>query len=196
MPNPDLPLTPIPSITDGWLSPARHCASSNFNQRPAGESIRLLVIHNISLPPKQFGGGYIEDFFCNRLDASQHPYFQDIHTLKVSAHLLITRGGEYVQFVAFDQRAWHAGQSCYQGRKDCNDFSIGVELEGADDIAYTAEQYRALAALSQALMAEYPAITPQHIVGHSDIAPGRKTDPGAAFEWARYRDLLDTESLV
>jgi AmpD protein len=177
-------------INQACLSHARRVASPNANARPPGAEISLLVIHNISLPPEQFGGDYIEQFFMNQLDADAHPYFMAIAGLAVSSHLLITREGEVIQFGPFDQRAWHAGQSCFQGREKCNDFSIGIELEGSDTTPYTDQQYRALADITPVLLAEYTAILPEHIVGHSDIAPGRKTDPGDAFDWARYRALL------
>ncbi len=173
------------TIENGWLSAARRVPSPNFNQRPVGTDIRLLVIHNISLPPEQFENGYIEQFFTNQLDASEHPYFATIADIQVSSHLLITRSGEVVQFVSFDQRAWHAGQSSYQGTADCNDFSIGIELEGTDTLPYTDKQYLALAETTKALLIHYPTIG-NHITGHSDIAPGRKTDPGPAFDWPRY----------
>lgn len=175
---------------DGWLSSAVQCPSPNFNQRPPGRAIDLLVIHNISLPPGQFGGGFVQTFFSNRLDIDLHPYFQTIVDVKVSAHLLIERTGAVTQFVAFNQRAWHAGASSFCGRDNCNDNSIGIELEGCDDIAYTGEQYEALATITRALRDAYPAISMDRIVGHSDIAPGRKTDPGPAFDWARYQQML------
>lgn len=174
------------TIHQGWFSGARRVPSPNYNARPAEGTIRLLVIHNISLPPEQFGGGYIESFFMNQLDATADPYFKEIAHLEVSSHLLITREGEVVQFVPFDQRAWHAGQSSFQGQDNCNDFSIGIELEGADTLPYTDQQYRVLVDVSQQLMAEYSEIRPETIVGHSDIAPGRKTDPGEAFDWTRF----------
>ena len=160
-----------------------------MNTRPANE-VSLLVVHNISLPPNQFGGPFIEDFFCNQLDCTAHDYFQEIHTLQVSAHLLIRRDGSLVQFVPFNQRAWHAGVSEFEGRDNCNDFSIGIELEGADHIAYEACQYDVLAKVTQALMQSYPAITPSRIVGHNQIAPQRKTDPGESFDWPTYQTLL------
>ena len=150
----------------------------------------LLVIHNISLPPGEFGGGFIEQFFQNNLDPGDHPYFKEIATLRVSAHLLIDRCGGLAQFVSFNDRAWHAGASTYCGREECNDFSIGLELEGADDIAYTESQYKSLAAVTRAIMQHYPHITTEKIAGHSDIAPGRKTDPGDSFDWQYYRRLL------
>lgn len=183
------PIIPI-SIQHGWLSHARRVLSPNVNARPEHVLISLLVIHNISLPPEQFENGYIEQFFTNTLDASAHPYFSDIADLTVSAHLLITRSGEVIQFAPFDQRAWHAGASCFRGKENCNDFSIGVELEGADSIPYTDHQYAMLAQITQQLLIAYPAITKDNIVGHSDIAPGRKTDPGESFNWERFRRLL------
>lgn len=182
--------SPHYSIAGGWLDQARRVPSPNFNQRPSGQAIDLLVIHNISLPPGQFGTGCVEDFFCNQLDHSAHPFFEEIKSLQVSAHLLIERSGDVVQFVSFDDRAWHAGQSCFQGREDCNDFSIGIELEGTDDTPYTDEQYLHLAAITRALQKTYPAIALDNIQGHADIAPGRKTDPGPAFDWARYRQAI------
>lgn len=174
------------------LDAARQQASPNFDPRPEAGDISLLVIHCISLPPEHFGGEFIEQLFCNRLDPEQHPYFQGIHQLKVSAHLLIRRDGEIVQFVAFDQRAWHAGVSQYQGRERCNDFSIGIELEGSVNQPFSEAQYQQLADVSRLLLATYPQLNKQRIVGHSDIAPGRKTDPGPYFDWQRYWDLLET----
>lgn len=171
---------------DGWLDQARRCPSPNVNQRP-DTPVSLIVVHNISLPPRQFGGPYIEQLFTNSLNPADHPYFADIAHLQVSAHLLIRRDGEVVQFVPFGLRAWHAGQSSYLGRSNCNDFSIGIELEGADDIPYAEVQYRRLAQVVMTLQQSYPEIQ-QQITGHSDIAPGRKTDPGAAFDWQKLRD--------
>lgn len=176
----------------GRVRDARWCPSPNFGPRPEKANVSLLVVHNISLPPGQFGGDAIERFFCNQLDPSEHPYFQTIAAMKVSSHLLIRRDGTVVQFVSLLDRAWHAGRSCFQGEEECNDFSIGIELEGADDIPYTEAQYQALAGLSQLIMRSWPAITPDRITGHSDIAPGRKTDPGPAFDWGVYRQLLAT----
>ena len=158
----------------------KQCPSPNFSKRDS--QIDMIVIHNISLPPNQFGGGYIEDFFQNKLNPCAHPYFDRIKTLKVSSHLLIKRNGETLQFVDFADKAWHAGISYYQGRDDCNDFSIGIELEGADDIAYTKAQYRELNKILAYLCQQYPI---KYIVGHSDIAPGRKSDPGRAFDWRK-----------
>jgi len=180
---------PLP-IEQHWLLGCDHQRSPNQSARPSAIDISLLVIHNISLPPKQFGGDYVRAFFCNQLEPSQHPYFVDIASLQVSAHLFIRRDGNVVQFVGFDRKAWHAGISCFNGRDACNDFSIGIELEGADDIPYTDSQYTVLSDVTKALMLCYPLITPHSIVGHSDIAPGRKTDPGPAFDWSRYRHLL------
>lgn len=176
-------------VVDGWLQRVHRCPSPNFNARPTNE-ISLLVIHNISLPPGVYGGDAIVRFFCNQLPAHEHPYFQEIAALQVSAHLLINRQGEVWQFVAFTDRAWHAGQSAFVGRSNCNDFAIGIELEGSDHEAFTPAQYRQLVAITQGLMATYPAITPARICGHDAIAPGRKTDPGPAFDWDYYRSLL------
>jgi len=148
------------------------------------------VIHNISLPPGDFGGPWIEDLFLNRLDPAAHPYFADIAALRVSAHLLIRRDGELIQFVDLRRRAWHAGSSGYQGRSACNDFSIGIELEGTDDIPFTDSQYWRLTTTTQAIQARFPAITTERIVGHSTIAPGRKTDPGPAFDWQQFRAAI------
>ncbi len=178
------------TVISGQLEGATLCPSPNFNQRPANTEISLLVIHNISLPPGQFGGGHIEAFFCNRLDVPQDPYFQTISDLCVSAHLLIDRKGDVTQFVGFDARAWHAGKSIFAGQAECNDFSIGIELEGEDDRPYTDPQYQSLALVTQAIMKAYPNITPDRITGHCDIAPGRKTDPGSAFDWHRYKSTL------
>jgi len=177
------------AIADHRIADAQFIPSPNCNERPDGE-ISLLVIHNISLPPGQFGGGHIAELFTNRLDSSGHPFFAEIEGLEVSAHLLIERDGCMIQFVPFDRRAWHAGKSCFQGRDACNDFSIGIELEGTDDIPYTDRQYQVLAAVTQTLLQTYPDLTPERITGHCDIAPGRKTDPGPAFDWNRFIDLL------
>ncbi len=173
------------TVQNHFLQPAIRCPSPNFNARPQGE-ISLLVIHNISLPPNEFAGGYIEDFFQNNLDVNAHPYFKQIGNLQVSAHLLIDRQGKATQFVAFNQRAWHAGVSQFEGRDNCNDFSIGIEMEGTDTTAYTDAQYQSLIAISRCLMLAYPQITPSRITGHAQIAPKRKTDPGMAFSWQRY----------
>lgn len=173
----------------GLLQPARYFPSPNFNQRPTGIDIDLLVIHNISLPPGEFGGDGIDRLFTNQLDAAEHPYYEQIHNMQVSSHLLIRRDGEVVQYVSFNDRAWHAGRSEYQGRNECNDFAIGIELEGTDDIPYEEAQYLNLAGVTNGIMQVYP-IGMEHITGHSDIAPGRKTDPGPVFDWAYYKELL------
>jgi AmpD protein len=173
----------------GWCQGVHSCPSPNFNARPTDE-ISLLVIHNISLPPAQFATGKVQEFFQNRLDVTEHSYFEGIADLRVSAHFLIERDGAVTQFVSCFERAWHAGVSCFEGRETCNDFSIGIELEGTDDLPFTDAQYEALTALTVQLQRTFPAITAQRICGHSDIAPGRKTDPGPAFDWARYRTAL------
>ena len=172
----------------GLADEAQYIASPNCDARPPDTAIDLLVIHNISLPPRVFGGDAVIDFFMNRLDPHAHPYFESIAALRVSAHFFIRRNGALLQFVPCVQRAWHAGQSAWCGRTRCNDFSIGIELEGSDDIPYTDAQYQRLGALARALHASYPIVSS---VGHSDIAPGRKTDPGPEFDWPRFRRLLD-----
>ena len=165
--------------------------SPNCDARPDAKQIDLIVLHGISLPPGQFGSDHIEQLFTNQLDASAHPFFAEIEGLKVSSHVLIRRTGEVMQFVPFSQRAWHAGQSHYQGRQCCNDFSIGIELEGTDELDYTEAQYASLAPLLASLIAFYPGLSREHITGHSDIAPGRKTDPGPAFDWDKLSHVLD-----
>lgn len=174
-------------IVDKQLSYARQLPSPNCSERPNEGAVELLVIHNISLPPGRFGQGHIEALFRNQLDPTADPYFEQIAHLQVSAHILIDRLGEVTQFVPFDKKAWHAGQSLFKGRDNCNDFSIGIELEGTDTEEFTAKQYESLIRISRELMAQYPLITLESIVGHSDIAPGRKTDPGPYFDWARFR---------
>jgi AmpD protein len=169
----------------------RELPSPNQDERPENTLIDMIVVHGISLPPAQFGTRLVEKFFCNELDYSAHPYFSTISTLRVSAHLFIARTGHVTQFVPFDKRAWHAGRSYFQGRESCNDFSIGIELEGTDELPYEAEQYVQLAQVVQVLMKKYPAITRERIVGHCDIAPGRKTDPGASFDWDQLHRLLN-----
>ncbi|TXI81240.1 MAG: 1,6-anhydro-N-acetylmuramyl-L-alanine amidase AmpD [Crocinitomicaceae bacterium] len=173
-------------IENGILQGARQVASPNFNQRPAATDIRLVVIHNISLPPAQFGGGYIEQFFQNQLEHDRHPYFQTIRGMQVSAHVLILRTGEVLQFVNFNARSWHAGRSSYLGQMECNDYSIGIELEGCDDQPFAEVQYQQLSHIILAIEQAYPA-TRQHLAGHSDIAPVRKTDPGDCFDWQKLR---------
>lgn len=182
------------SINKGWLSSVRRLESPNCDERPGDCPVELLVIHAISLPPGEFGGPWIDALFTNVLDVNAHPYFREIGKLRVSAHTLIRRDGEVVQYVPFNRRAWHAGKSCFDGRECCNDYSIGIELEGSDDQPYETVQYQVLADICKALLNAYPALNPQRFVGHSDIAPGRKTDPGPHFEWARLRALLAIRS--
>lgn len=170
----------------GLLEGARFIASPNCDSRPRAAVIEVIVVHAISLPPGKFGGPGVEQLFCNRLDPAEDPSYAEIHPLKVSAHFLVRRGGEIVQFVSLHQRAWHAGRSYCEGRKDTNDFSVGIELEGSDDVPFEEAQYRALSLLTQEIMRVYPAVTPDRIYGHADIAPGRKTDPGPNFHWGRY----------
>lgn len=174
----------------GRISSARWCPSPNFNRRPPGFEPTLLVIHNISLPPGHFSGDAIERFFCNELSPDAHPYFRSIADLQVSSHLLIRRDGTLLQFVSFHDRAWHAGRSSFRGEDECNDFSIGVELEGSDEILFTKAQYDQLVKVADSVMAAWPTITPDRITGHSDIAPGRKTDPGPAFDWPGFLERL------
>jgi len=171
----------------GLLHGARFIASPNCDERPEGSTIELLVIHNISLPPGEFGGPGIVELFTNRLDPGAHPYYHEIAGRKVSAHFLIRRDGELIQFVPCGRRAWHAGESNWRGRSRCNDFSIGIELEGTDAVPFENAQYERLAELARALARTYPGVAS---VGHADIAPGRKTDPGPCFDWDRYRELL------
>ncbi|MFO7594247.1 MAG: 1,6-anhydro-N-acetylmuramyl-L-alanine amidase AmpD [Pseudomonadota bacterium] len=170
---------------NGWLHGAKRVPSPNCDDRPDKTEPDLIVIHNISLPPCEYGGPWIDALFTNSLDPEAHPYFAEIHQLRVSSHLLIRRDGELVQYVPFHHRAWHAGVSSYQGRERCNDFSIGIELEGSDEEPYEAVQYRVLAAVIAALEQAYPTLSRERMAGHSDIAPGRKTDPGPAFDWQR-----------
>jgi N-acetyl-anhydromuramoyl-L-alanine amidase len=174
----------------GLLRGVRQIASPNCDARPAGVEPELIVVHGISLPPGEFGGPWIDRLFTNELPPEAHPYFAEVAPLRVSSHLVIRRDGNITQYVSFAQRAWHAGQSSYNGREACNDFSIGVELEGTDALAYEASQYQALADVIAALCAAYPKLTPARLVGHSDIAPGRKTDPGPAFDWPHARRLV------
>lgn len=183
---------PIDIDSDGWLKQAHHIPSPNCDERPPEGEISLLVIHGISLPPNEFGGPHVEQLFCNTLNPDEHSYFAEIEHLRVSSHLFIRRDGELIQFVPLNQRAWHAGQSCFDGVERCNDFSIGIELEGADDIPYTDAQYAVLSEVTRALLAHFPALTTERIAGHCDIAPGRKTDPGPAFDWERYRAQMES----
>lgn len=179
------------TITHGWLAEVRYVASPNHDARPAHTVVDTLVVHGITLPPGQFGRGQVEALFTNHLDTRAHPYYAAIAHLRVSAHLLIERSGRITQYVGFNERAWHAGRSAFDGRAAVNDFGIGIELEGTDDCPYTPAQYTALAAAATVLIDTYPALTPARIVGHSDIAPGRKTDPGPAFDWALFHHLLE-----
>ena len=178
---------------NGWCDAARPCLSPNYDARPAGAGPDLGILHHISLPPDSYGGPAIERLFTNTLEADAHPYYRDVAHLRVSSHFLIRRDGELVQFVPTCRRAWHAGQSHWQGRERCNDFSIGIELEGTDELPYSDVQYEVLAGLSRAISSQYPEVTASRIVGHCDIAPGRKTDPGTSFEWQRYRGMLNFE---
>ncbi len=177
-------------IQQGWLLDVRRAHSPNWNERPPGTPIDLLVIHSISLPPGEFGGPWIDDLFLNRLDPSARPYFRQIADLRVSAHLLIRRDGSLTQYIPLHLRAWHAGKSSFLGRDNCNDYAIGIELEGTDERPFDDAQYTSLLLATQQIMQYYPAITAERITGHSTIAPGRKTDPGPHFDWRRYRQLL------
>ena len=177
----------------GLLPVARQIISPNFDERPDGELIEALIIHAISLPPGQYGGAYVEQFFCNQLDAEEDPYFTAIADTKVSSHLLILRRGELIQFVTTHQRAWHAGLSCCMGRDAVNDFSIGIELEGCDDDTFESAQYQTLIELTRTLISAIPTLSQKHIYGHADIAPGRKTDPGPGFDWPAYRLALSSQ---
>lgn len=173
-------------ITNGWLDKAKQVPSPNFNIRPANTYVNLLVIHNITLPPEEFDTPYIELFFQNKLPHDAHPYFEHLKGVEVSSHFLIKRDGKIVQFVSCDDRAWHAGESEFCGEHNCNDFSIGIELEGTDTIPYTAKQYQALDEITRSIQTAYPEISTNRIAGHQDIAPNRKTDPGESFDWPRY----------
>ena len=175
------------TITNHFVDQAKFVESPNFSERPGGVEPSLLVIHNISLPPGEFGGSYVVDFFQNNLDSSKHPYFEEIVNLQVSSHLFINRKGDLIQFVDLSKKAWHAGSSEFEGQKECNDFSIGIELEGTDTELYSDQQYSSLIDLTKCLKKTYSKITNEGIVGHCDIAPGRKTDPGESFDWNRYR---------
>ncbi len=177
-------------VTSGQLLSARRVESPNCDDRPAGQVPELVVVHGISLPPGEFGGPWIEALFTNALPPDAHPYFATIADLRVSSHLLVRRDGEIMQFVPFHRRAWHAGASAWRGRERCNDYSIGIELEGTDASLYTPAQYRALAQAVAALCHAYPTVSPDRVVGHSDVAPGRKSDPGIAFDWPMFRALL------
>ena len=180
-------------LISGLIRPARQAPSCNCDARPEGCEPQMIVLHGISLPPGQYGGPEIEALFTNCLDWDAHPYFGGIRGLEVSAHLLIRRDGELIQFVPFSQRAWHAGESCFRGRPRCNDFSIGIELEGEDDTPYEDEQYKVLLGILRALRSAYPNISNREIAAHSDISTGRKTDPGPAFDWLRLYDGLGAD---
>jgi AmpD protein len=177
-------------LDSGLMRSVRQVASPNFDARPTGVEADLIVVHGISLPPGEFGGPWIERLFTNTLPLDLHPYFAEIGALRVSSHLLVARDGDLTQFVKFTDRAWHAGQSSYDGRPACNDFSIGVELEGVDTLDYEAAQYDVLAAVVAALCEAYPRLSADRVVGHSDVSPGRKTDPGPAFDWERARRAI------
>lgn len=184
------------NIIDGWLEDVRRVPSPFFNERPTGDSgeVSLLVIHNISLPPNVFGGDDVLDLFLGQLDPSKHPSYESIKHLQVSAHLFIRRDGVIIQFVPFTHRAWHAGMSSFQGQSGCNDYSIGIEMEGCDSLPFTAMQYKQLKDVTLAIQKAYPKISLGKIVGHNDIAPGRKTDPGPLFQWPSFRCSLTEET--
>ena len=173
--------------SDGWLRCARPVPSPNVDERPQGVAVSLIIMHNISLPPGEYGGADVEALFTNRLDPCRHPYFEQLRGLRLSAHFFVRRDGEIVQFASVHQRAWHAGVSSWKGVERCNDFSVGIELEGTDDDPYSDAQYSAAAVVVRALHELLPV---EDIVGHADVAPGRKTDPGPAFDWPRFRALL------
>jgi AmpD protein len=177
-------------LDNGLMRGARQVASPNHDSRPPGVEPDLIVVHGISLPPGEFGGPWIDRLFTNTLPPDVHPYFAEVGPLRVSSHVVIERDGAVTQYVRFTERAWHAGKSSYRGREACNDFSVGVELEGTDTLPYEAAQYEALAQVVAVLCAAYPRLSPDRLVGHSDIAPGRKTDPGPAFDWPRARRLI------
>lgn len=178
----------------GLIQPAKHCSSPNCDDRPGDATLSLVIIHSISLPPGEFGGDEIEAFFCNALDCSAHPFFDEIRDLHVSAHLLLRRDGSVLQFVPFHKRAWHAGESRFRGVERCNDFSLGIELEGDDETPYTDGQYRTLSGVLCALLKAYPGLSLRRVAGHCDVSPGRKTDPGPVFDWLRLYDGVKTAS--
>ena len=172
---------------DGWWSLAEHVSSPNFGPRPPNSNVSLVVLHSISLPPGQYGGDAIEQFFCNRLDWAAHPAFESLRGLQVSAHFVVRRDGRVQQFVSCDERAWHAGVSAWRGRENCNDYSLGIELEGLEGEPFDDAQYLRLAPLLRSLALYYPLV---EVVGHEHVAPGRKVDPGAGFDWPRLQRLL------
>lgn len=182
-------------IHQGWLNKAEKHPSPNFYNLPSRQ-VSLLVIHNISLPPNQYGGPYIDQLFTNRLNPEEHPYFAQISHLKVASHLLITRDGIIKQYVSFNDCAHHAGDSSFQGQNKCNDFSIGIELEGSDNAAFTEIQYKKLSEVTVLLLSQYPKVTIDRIVGHCDIAPGRKTDPGPFFDWEKFKKSLGPADIL
>ena len=179
------------NIKNNLLIGATQKISPNCSQRENAEQIDLLIIHNISLPPGEFETGYVEQLFCNKLNPNVHPYFAEISHLKVSSHLFISRAGEVTQFVPFDKKAWHAGESIFDGKENCNEFSIGIELEGTDYERFTDIQYKKLIIITNLLIQKYPGLNSRRIVGHSDVSPGRKTDPGPYFEWDNYRKFVN-----
>jgi AmpD protein len=183
------------NVETGWLEGVCQIPSPNCDDRPPDAGIELVVVHGISLPPGEYGGDAIDKLFTNALSVDAHPYFAEIAHLRVSTHALIKRTGVITQYVPFHKRAWHAGVSCFQGRPSCNDFSIGIELEGSDQDLYQDEQYEALAGLTRILWDVWPGITRERVVGHSDIAPGRKTDPGVGFCWEKFHSLLTIKDL-
>lgn len=183
-------MSDINVINDSLLVGVNYVESPNQSDRSNAHAIDLLVIHNISLPPGQYGTGCVDQLFCNSLDSSKHPFFEEIAELRVSAHLLIDRLGKVTQFVPFFKKAWHAGESVFEGKPNCNDFSVGIELEGTDFEPFTDLQYQSLLVVTKLLLQEYPCLSPDRIVGHSDVAPGRKTDPGPYFDWSRFRQGL------
>jgi len=188
-PSPARRRRPLAIDAEGFANTARQVPSPNHDARPSATVITLVVVHGISLPPGDFGGDGIEKLFTNRLDPLAHPYFATVAAMRVSAHFLIRRDGELLQFVSCVRRAWHAGESNWRGRSRCNDFSVGIEVEGADDVPYAGAQYGVLARLIRALRRRYEI---EEVVGHSDVAPGRKTDPGPGFDWPRMRRLLES----
>lgn len=193
VPRTGLDSAPSIDLASGLLRGVPFMPSPNVDDRPEGMAVDAIIIHGISLPPGEFGGPWVDHLFTNRLDPTAHPEFLPLAGLRVSAHLFIRRDGQTIQYVPFHRRAWHAGRSHFEGREACNDFTVGIELEGTDDIDYTPVQYRRLAAVVVGLMAAYPGITAERIVGHSEVAPGRKTDPGPAFDWPRLRRMLNAK---
>ena len=178
------------NLVNGLMPEAEFVCSPNYDDRPKGADPEVIIIHSICLPPEVYGGPHIHELFCNQLNPDQHPYFAEIRDIKVSAHFLIRRDDELFQFVNTDKRAWHAGESCCEGRAEVNDFSVGIELEGTDTDLFSKQQYTRLAELIHSLIDYYPAITDQRIYGHSDISPGRKTDPGSGFDWDYLRSVI------